>query len=189
MTTHGNFLAGRLRIPVRADGVTEHAMPVEELLVRRSDLIVIDEVDAFQAAAIGRSARGLLLDHRSKPDTPLRRLDAEFSGASGRLEQQVEANVRAALLHARFLAEAYTSNLARGRFVPLVRGRNRRTLRLDRWLVPRRWNAALAAQLCGLDADTPITTEHIAELRSLFPDGDPARTPPGSSRPARPCTP
>jgi hypothetical protein len=177
VTTHGNFLAGRLRIPVRADGIIDHAMPVEELLVRRSHLVIIDEVDAFQAHAISRSARGLLLDHRSKPDTPLKRLDAEFSNASSRLDQQVEANVRAALLHTRYLAEAYNSNLARGRFVPLTRGRSRRNLRLDRWLVPRRWDAALAARLCGLDEGTLVTDEHMAVLQSLFPDGNATRTP------------
>jgi hypothetical protein len=179
VTTHGNFLAGRLRIPVRTDGLVEPAMPVEELLVRRSHLIVVDEIDAFQAAAISRSARGLLLDHRSKPDTPLRRLDAEFSGASARLDHRVEANVRAALLHTRYLAEAYTSNLVRGRFVPLARGRTKRTLRLDRWLVPRRWDAGLAARLSGLDEEAEVTREHIAVLQSLFPDGDPTQTPAG----------
>lgn len=177
VTTHGNFLAGRLRIPVRAEGIVEHAMSVEELLLRRSHLLVIDEVDAFQAGAISRSARGLLLDHRSKPDTPLKRLDAEFSSASGRLDQRVEANVRAALLHTRFLAEAYTSHLARGQFGPLGGGRTRRNLRLDRWLVPRRWDAALAARLCGLDEGVPVTDEHLKVLQSLFPDGDPTKTP------------
>lgn len=43
--------------------------------------------------------------------------------------------------------------------------------------MPRRWDAVLAARLCGLDEGVPVTDEHIKVLQSLFPDGDPTNTP------------
>ena len=66
VTSHINWLVGRMHVPVRAQGRTEENMTVEELLLHRSHLVLIDEIDAFQAAMISQSARGLLLARRRR---------------------------------------------------------------------------------------------------------------------------
>jgi len=179
VTSHVNWLVGAMHVPVQAQGRVEESMRVEELLLHRSHLILIDEIDAFQAAMIGRSARGLLLAHRRRRAVPppLRRLDTELSDAPGRVDAFVEHDVRAATAQARYLAESYTGHLADGAF-RRRRGRQRGHPMQGRWLLPRKWDAWLAATLFGLPDGEQPGRHHYQALQGLFPgEGDPGLVP------------
>jgi hypothetical protein len=90
----------------------------------------------------------------------------------------VEHHVRAATAHARYLAESYTGHLAEGAFRRQRRGRNRGHPMLGRWLLPRKWDAWLAATLFGLSDGEQPTLEHYQALQGLFPgEGDPEMIP------------
>jgi hypothetical protein len=99
VTSHVNFVAGRLHVPVTINGRIEENPATEEVLLHRSHVILIDEIDAFQASLIGNSAHGLqLAKRRGTPLSPLRQLDGEFNdGALGRIGTRIEGRVHAAL--------------------------------------------------------------------------------------------
>ncbi|WP_228542614.1 hypothetical protein [Nocardia sp. XZ_19_369] len=180
VTSHANWQVGGIQVPVEIQGRVEENFRVEELLLHRSHVVLIDEIDAFQAAMLGRSARGLVLaDRRVRAlPSPLRRLDNELAESSGRVDASVEHQVRAATAQARFLAETYTGHLSEGAFRRQERGRNPGHPMFGRWLLPRRWDARLAATLFGIPDDVKPTPEHYEMLQGLFPlEGDPAKVP------------
>ncbi|MEV0246002.1 hypothetical protein AB0H76_05360 [Nocardia sp. NPDC050712] len=180
VTSHPNWHVGVVQVPTEIDGRIDENLRVEELLLRRSHIVLIDEIDAFQAAMIGRSARDLVLaDRRSgaRP-SPLRRLDNELADSSGRVDASVEHEVRAATAQARFLAETYTGHLAEGAFRRAQRGRNPGHPLFGRWLLPRRWDARLVATLFGIPEGVAPLPAHYAMLQGLFPgEGDPTTVP------------
>lgn len=70
VTSHANLLAGRLQALVDdGHGVTDQ-VTVEELILRRSHVLVIDEIDSFQRTALEQAGRGLLLAQAGRTDTP-----------------------------------------------------------------------------------------------------------------------
>jgi hypothetical protein len=170
VTSHANFYAGRLRVPVLVNGRTEQNPSVEEVLLYRSHLVLIDETDAFQAGMISHSADHLLLaTRRPSPVSPLRRFDTEFNSALGRMGVGIEGRVHAALAQARYLAEQYNRHLAAGHF---RRGRTGKTPGhplFGRWLLPRRWDAWLAATLFNLPDGQDPAANHYEALQALFP--------------------
>lgn len=167
VTSHLNWLVGTLHIPVQAHSHVDQNIRVEELLLHRSHVVMIDEIDSFQATMIGHSARGLLLAHRRPTPAPLLRLDNELSEAFGRVDTQVEHQVRAAIAQARFLAENYTSHLAEGAFRRIRRSRGSHPM-AGRWLLPRKWDGWLAATLFGVPDGQPPEREHYQMLQALF---------------------
>lgn len=169
VTSHGNFLSGGLQVPVEIDGRIEENPTVEQVLLHRSHVVFVDEVDAFQASMIGSSAKGLTLARRRGERAPLVRLDGELQDALSRMDTRLEGRVRAAVTVSRYLAESYTHHLAAGHF---QRTHGNGHPLAGRWVVPRRWDAWLAATLFGLPEETPPTEEHRAALRALFP-GEP----------------
>lgn len=177
VTSHANFTLGRVQAPVDdGHGVTDR-LTVEELVLRRSHLLMIDEVDAFQASMLRASARGVTLVDGRQTRTPLRQLDTEFGEALGRLHPEIDAEVRDALSATRFLAETYVSHLTHGRLHP-TRPKRGGPGPSRSWLVPRRWDGWLAARLNGLGEDEPIGDDHMQTLRSLFlEEGDPSSVP------------
>jgi len=170
VTSHVNWLVGAVHVPVLAQGRVDDNMRVEELLLHRSHLVMIDEVDAFQATMIGRSARGLLLAQRRRHAVPppLRRLDADLSDAPGRVDAVVEHDVRAATAQARYLAESYAGHLAEGAFSRRRGGRERGHPMQGRWLLPRKWDAWLAASLYGVPDGEQPGRHHYQALLELF---------------------
>jgi hypothetical protein len=62
VTSHANPLIGRLQVPVDDGRSVTDGVTVEELVLRRSHVLVIDEIDTFQRTAISQAGRGLLLD-------------------------------------------------------------------------------------------------------------------------------
>ncbi|MEU6644576.1 hypothetical protein ABZ863_18755 [Saccharomonospora sp. NPDC046836] len=162
VTSHANLHLGMLQFPVD-DGLGEtDRMSVEELVLRRSHVVVIDEVDDFQRGTISQAGRSLILDEAGKLDTPLRKLDIEFGAAFGRVRAQVDASVRDAFHTIRYLSELYVSHLAYGRIGSPEPGVRRR------WTVPGRWDHWLTARLFGLD-DEKVEGHQVAMFESLFP--------------------
>jgi hypothetical protein len=101
--------------------------------------------------------------------SPLRRFDTEFNSALGRMGVQIEGRVHAALTQARYLAEQYNRHLAAGHF---RRGRNGKSPGhplFGRWLLPRRWDAWLAATLFNLPDGQAPADHHYKALQMLFP--------------------
>jgi hypothetical protein len=177
ITTHANFVLGRLQAPVQDDDGVTDGLTVEELVLRRSSLVVIDEVDTFQATALQSSARGLRLVEGRRLRTPLRRLDEEFGSALGRLRPEIDADARDAISTTRYLSEAYVSHIVHGRLAPTRPTRGGPGPSRS-WLVPRRWDSWLASRLLGSEADQPVPEEHILALRSLFlGEGDASHVP------------
>jgi hypothetical protein len=170
ITSHANMLTGRLHAPVDdGAGITDR-VTVEELLIRRSHVIVIDEADSFQRSAIDKAGRGLMLDLGGSIRTPLRQFDEEFKSAFGRMRAEVDASVRDAFFQTSYLATAYVSHLHFGRLGAARPERRRRPGPARHWVVPRRWDAWLAAKLFRLPEDAPVSQEQMNMLRSLFPD-------------------
>lgn len=188
VTSHANLLAGRLQAPVdNGRGITDQ-VTVEELILRRSHVLVIDEIDSFQRTALDHAGRGLLLDQAGQTDTPLRLLDGEFSAAFGRVHEDVDASVRDACSATRFLSENYVSHLHYGRLGPTTPDTRRPRGPSRHWVVPRRWDAWLTARLFGLDKETPVTDEQLKMFTSLFASGPgPEPDEPGFFRQLRPA--
>lgn len=137
VTSHVNFHRGRLHLPVEDNGVTTDRTTIEELVLRRSHLIMIDEIDTFQRTVIDQAARGLLLEERGSLGTPLQTLQNEFVLAAGKINPGVESSVRGMVHHTMFLASTYVAALDQG-----LIGRTRSKYGNTRyWLVPRRWAA------------------------------------------------
>jgi hypothetical protein len=170
VTSHVNFFAGRLHVPVMIDGRVEENLPIEELLLYRSHLVLMDEIDAFQASMISHSARHLdLANRRGEPWSPLRQFDSEFNGALGRIDTRIEGRVQAALAQARYLAENYNRHLAAGHFRRSRNGRSPGHPMFGRWLLPRRWDAWLAAILFNLPDGQQPSDAHYKALQAVFP--------------------
>lgn len=174
VTSHSNFFAGRMHVPVMINGRIEENPTVEEVLLHRSHVVLIDEIDAFQANLIGHSAHGLqLAKRRGTPLSPLRQFDQEFNdGALGRVGTRIEGRVHAALTQARFLAENYNRHLSAGHFRRSRSSISTGNPMFGRWLLPRRWDAWLAAALFNLPEGTPPGREHYNALDTLFPLSD-----------------
>ena len=186
VTSHANLLTGRLQVPVDdGRGVTDR-VTVEELVLRRSHVLVIDEIDTFQRTAIDQAGRGLLLDQAGSTDTPLRRLDTEFGAAFGRVHEEVDANVRDACFSTRFLSENYVSHLAYGRLGAAAPDTRRPRGPSRHWVVPRRWDAWLTARLFGLPDKASVTDEQLAMFLSLFSAEPPLPGEPAVFRQIRP---
>lgn len=170
VTSHVNFFAGRLHVPVIIGGRAEENLSVEELLLHRSHLVLIDEVDAFQATMISHSAHHLdLATRRGSPLSPLRRFDSEFNSALGRIDTRIEGRVHAALVQARYLAENYNRHLAAGHFRRSRNGRSPGHPMSGRWLLPRRWDAWLAAALFNVPDGQPPSDGHYKALQAMLP--------------------
>ncbi|MCG7524103.1 hypothetical protein MHW47_06555 [Streptomyces sp. OfavH-34-F] len=168
VTSHANLLLGVLQAPVEDGYGGDDRLPVEELLMRRCQIIVIDEVDSFQSTAIDHAGRQLVLDHAGRVNTPLRKFDQDFAATSGRLRDEVDASVRDSYLTLRYLSENYVSHLTYERLGATAPPKGRRPRGPGRyWMVPRRWDNWLTARLFDLDAEK-VSRKQVKMFRSLF---------------------
>ncbi|MET9318256.1 hypothetical protein ABZX12_41115 [Kribbella sp. NPDC003505] len=172
VTSHSNFQVGRLQTPVEDGRGISDQMTVEELILRRSQVVVIDEVDTFQRMAVKQAGRGLELDQARKTDTVLRTFDREFGANLGQLGEEVDARVRDALYLVRYLAENYVSHMTYSRLDVAAPDYARRPGPTRHWIVPRRWDSWLTARLFNLPEDVAVTAQQLVMFRSLFLDGD-----------------
>ena len=107
VTNHANLLEGRTRIGVVLDGQEfrgkargTRGMSVLEMTLRACDALVIDEIDAFQTAAISRCTSELTLASRKRA-TALREIDSDTRN----LPVVHEMALAAPVSHARLMAE------------------------------------------------------------------------------------
>ncbi|MEV7005853.1 hypothetical protein [Streptosporangium sp. NPDC051022] len=166
VTAHQTFTSGRMHIPLATARGDSDQVPVEEFLLRRCQLVVIDEVDQFQDSVIGKSARHLELAH-GRRTTPIHRLDNKFRDIFGLVLPESDGEVRAILSDLRLLSEHYIANLVKGWSPPVRMSRNRR--RVDHWIVPRGHDAWITARLLGLDPEgRKVTPDEVEALQWLY---------------------
>lgn len=170
VTAHQTFFTGRMHIPLEASGgaapATSDRLSVEEFLLRRCRLIAIDELDQFQAAVIGRSARHLVLADGPNT-TPLHTLEDEFRTAFGQVPAEIDGAVRPILSDLQLLSMGYAASLAHGWLQP-VRA-HRPGWRTDHWIVPRGQDAWITARLLGLAPDErDVAPEETQALHDLY---------------------
>lgn len=181
VTSHANLLLGVLQTPVEDGFGGDDRLAVEELLLRRCQIVVIDEVDVFQSAAIDHAGRHLILDEAGRTNTPLRKFDQDFAAAFGRLRDEVDAGVRDAYFALRYLSETYVSHLTYERLGATTPAKGLRPRGPGRyWMVPQRWDVWLTARLFGLD-DEKVEPGQLAQFHSLFlGEGSPSADEPAS---------
>jgi hypothetical protein len=163
VTNHTNFLVGRIHAPMVVDGATRQDVTTEEFLLRTAHVVVIDEIDALQAHAFERAAKDVRLARYGAAANPVRDLDEQFRQFRFRLDRQVEEFLHPKIVHLSWLAEGYVSHLARGTITP---DRERR-----RMVVPRRWDAFVAARLFNLAKGERPTDEQMDAVSQLFTKG------------------
>lgn len=180
VTNHINLMAGRIQVPVRANSRVRNSMTVEEAILHLSHIVLIDEVDAFQASGFSKSAHHVTLArYGGRRQSALQELDEQFSSREGLLMYELERYIHPKITQARFLSESYVSNAAHARIAQGgPQDRNRQQLSRRRLILPRRWDAWCTAHLWRLpDGSTP-EPEQIKTFRNLFnprPDADIAR--------------
>jgi hypothetical protein len=168
VTSHANLLLGVLQAPVEDGFGGNDRLAVEELLFRRCQVVVIDEVDVFQSTAIGQAGRNLVLDHAGRTNTPLRKFDQDFATAFGRLQDEVDASVRDAYFSLRYLSENYVSHLTYERLGATTPAKGLRPRGPGRyWMVPQGWDNWLTARLFGLEQEE-VDEGSLQKFRSLF---------------------
>lgn len=165
ITTHGNLHEGRMHIPLELDDdAVDEKVTVEEFLLRHCQIIVIDEIDAFQSSAMDHSGRGLTLvwgDRRH--DRPLLDVDAQLMDAFGRTPAALEERTRSHVSECRRLAETYAMHLSRGDLqpsdqLPEHQGRSRqRSKAARRWVIPDRWDSWLVKHLTDFFTSSTAT--------------------------------
>ncbi|MEV7970694.1 hypothetical protein AB0O34_32600 [Sphaerisporangium sp. NPDC088356] len=110
VTNHHNLMMGRFPLGVLADGRLVGDMTIAELVLRRSDIVMIDEVDQFQSVAIGQCAREIVLDSRHRRTVPLRQLDDDKTD----LPVEAVKDLCPTISHARYLSEFLLASICTG---------------------------------------------------------------------------
>lgn len=176
VTTHACFQRGMVKIPVLVDGALRRQMSVRELLLRRAHLVIIDEVDAYQARGFD-SSQSLVLASISEPDTALRQVRDNLHRAPAPL--RVEA--RGPLTRAVWLAEQLLDLVSSGEICTetgqaraLAAGQDPRRMRQilrdrRRWYQPHRWDRELLENLIGIDSDDSAGAQQLDQLQALLP--------------------
>lgn len=107
VTNHANLISGTLRIGAVLDGAEwrgkargTRGLSVLEMILRSCDLVVVDEVDAFQKSVIGRCTSELTLASR-KRESDLRELDRDAK----RLPTPYERGLLTPVSQARLMSE------------------------------------------------------------------------------------
>mgnify|MGYP001436631575 CR=1 FL=1 len=172
VTAHQTFFSGRMHIPLEtttgpAPARTDR-LSVEEFVLRRCQVVAIDELDRFQAAVIGKSARHLVLADGPR-GTPLHTLESEFRTAFGQIPAEIDGEVRVILSDLQLLSMGYTASLAHGWLQPVLP--HRRGWRTDHWILPRGQDAWITARLLGLGPKgRKVEADEFEGLYRLFED-------------------
>lgn len=170
VVNHHAFLGGRVPIEVSVDGGQPRKLTTAELILRRSAVVIIDEIDALQNTAIGANSRGLVLSSRGRLSKPYQLLiEVERRRAENRLDSSVRfERGRSALARITHEAERLAELINRKELDWPARGRMT-------WREAH--DASLASRLFGEDDagldrlgklydPTPIgDDEHAEELR------------------------
>ncbi|MFE1174258.1 hypothetical protein [Streptomyces sp. NPDC058773] len=169
VTTHANLYGGRMHIPFELDdGTVTENVSVEKFIMRHCQIVLVDELDAFQSTVTDRSGRGLTLAWGDRGhDRPLIDVDTQIVSAFYRLPAALEERARSNISECRRLAETYTMHLAReelslsDQLPDEPRQRPHRHGSARRWIVPQRWDGWLVKHLDAFFANDParVSTE------------------------------
>ncbi|MFB7918034.1 hypothetical protein [Streptomyces sp. NPDC056061] len=174
VTNHANLLSGTLRIGAVLDGAewrgkarATRGLSVLEMVLRACDLVVIDEVDAFQKNVIGRCTSELTLASRKRA-SDLRELDLDAKRLPSNYEQGLLSPVSQARLMSELLLLSLGNRLRMNprdaRANPAGGGGN------DGWRLARSRDRELLQLLFpdqGVDAE--ISREQLRLLDELMP--------------------
>jgi hypothetical protein len=168
VTNHHNLQVGRLQIPVVVDGVLRDDLSVAELVLRRSQLLLVDEVDQFQSNAVDAGAHELVLASRRSPRTLLKRLDQDL----GRVPVERSRSLTPIVSRARYLAEQLLNYIAAG---DLSLPDTALGLHSSRWHLPWSNDRMLLRWLFDVADDAEVTDEQLRHLNALFSRSRPAQ--------------
>jgi hypothetical protein len=177
VTNHAYFQAGSVPIPTDTGEGLRGRVSAQEFLLRRADVVVVDEIDAFQAHAVDRSGRTLDLARRDGDELLLERLNKQrqSQASAGAVPKELELDFHRVLKRLDYLPERYLAAVVNG-FVNPDDPIRRRQPRLH---LPRRWDNLLACRLCRLDEqqDRPEDAQ-LDAFEALFHQREPDKPPP-----------
>ncbi|OPC76435.1 hypothetical protein B4N89_47385, partial [Embleya scabrispora] len=159
---HHNLYSGNLHVPVRGRDGDRVGVPIDELVLRRSHAVFVDEIDALQSAGFDRGGRGVdLARFDGRRPGPVQTFATSFRSRARMLPPSAHANLHPAVAHLTWLADAYVFHLARGVLTPHRYSKARRVM-------PRHWDAWLAHLLFDLPRDTAPTQAQMHTVDRLF---------------------
>ncbi|QKW12252.1 hypothetical protein [Verrucosispora sp. NA02020] len=172
VTNHAYFQQGSVPFPVITNGTLHGRMSAQELLLRRADIVLVDEVDAFQGHAVAQSGRTLVLARRDTQKLLLEKLDDQRKEQveSDNVPGELELAFQRAIHRVEFLSERYLAAVVNG-FIDPQDPLGPKQARLH---LPRRWDNLLACRLFGLNEleDRP-SDDQLDRFKSLFTQNEP----------------
>ncbi|MFJ7949683.1 hypothetical protein ACIQ6K_39805 [Streptomyces sp. NPDC096354] len=174
VTNHAFLLSGRISVPI--DGVIRSSISAQELLLRISHQVTIDEVDQFQAAGFTQNTKQAVLADHSNRTTVLRDLEADNHVAPA-----VSLAFRRPVTRMKYLAEQFLDLVAESVIRPephearlLAAGEDARTVTRTRqyrrhWYQASRYDRDLLELLIGVDPDDQAEATQREELPALMP--------------------
>lgn len=174
VTNHHNFIQGNVRIGVQIDERAIRDVTVRELVLRLSDAVVIDEIDAFQATAIDKCASQMVLHSRRPGTADPQVLDTDAK----RLPTKTEAGLLNPISHVRLMAESLLLGICDNALHLNARDDERakeltRDYRNDGWRLARSRDRDLIPLLfpdMELAEGQAIPREAMARLDALLPE-------------------
>lgn len=177
VVNHHAFLGGRVPIELSVDGLGTRKLTTAELVLRRSAVVIVDEIDALQNTAIGSNSRGLVLSSRGRLSKPYHLLmEVERRRAENRLDANLRfERGRSALARITHEAERLAELINRKELAWPARGRMTWREAHDAWLTARLFGetGGEIERLGYLYDDNPIADDPQAETlrRALRPLG------------------
>ena len=164
VTNHHNLIHGTVPVPVRVDDVDYGRIGVLEFLLRRCQVLVIDEVDRFQSNMFDSGAREVVLSANTGiSDLPLAQLNAQRA----MLLPADDRNVLPALSRTVFLADQFLNYVLEGDL--WLDERERRSG--AGWHLPGANDRLLLLELFGVDQATDtVPLETYEQFNAIFPD-------------------
>ncbi|WP_206540809.1 hypothetical protein [Nocardiopsis potens] len=171
VTNHHNLIHGGVPVPVSVDGTVYARLSVLEFVMRRSQVLLIDEIDLFQSNMFDTNAQQLVLAARGEAgDHPLTRLD----GDRGLLPPSTDRAVIPALSRTRFLAEQFLNYVLEDE-VWLDPDPDRPS---SGWHIPGANDGFLLQELFGIGVGEEPDEAVYERFNALFPDAE-SEDPPG----------
>lgn len=171
VVNHHAFLGGRIPVEVSVDDGQPRKLTTAELVLRRSAVVIIDEIDALQNTAIGANSRGLVLSSRGRLSKPYQLLiEVERRRAENRLDSSVRfERGRSALARITHEAERLAELINRKELDWPARGQMTWREAHDAWLASRLFGDDDAGldRLGALYDPTPIGDSDQAEALRL----------------------
>lgn len=180
ITNHHNLVHGTVPVPVRVDGVELNRLSVQEFLLRRSAVVLVDEVDLLQSNMFDAGARQLkLAASGTAPELPLVRLDTERTMLLPAEDRAVVPPLtRTRFLSDQFLNYVLEGDLWLGDSAPTAPGSRRSAADSANsgWHLPGSRDRMLLKHLFKVDdssedaADEAVLSQAYQQFNTLFPD-------------------